>query len=204
MDSKEFDRLLRLDAEAVRDSAGFAAQAGPGDLSRPTPCDGWDLRRLLAHMTAQHRGFAAAARGRGGEAGVWAEWPTASDPVADHLTAAEDVTAAFAELSGPQQALALPQLAQDGQFPAALAVGFHLVDYLVHGWDVARSLGRDYDPGDELLEAGLAVALAVPRGQARLAAGSAFKPELDPAPGAGPLDRTLALLGRRPDWTPAC
>ncbi|MGZ8748588.1 MAG: maleylpyruvate isomerase N-terminal domain-containing protein, partial [Mycobacterium sp.] len=33
------------------------------DLARPTPCAGWDLATLLAHMTVQHRGFAAAARG---------------------------------------------------------------------------------------------------------------------------------------------
>lgn len=31
------------------------------DLSRPTPCAGWNLSQLLAHMTVQHRGFAAAA-----------------------------------------------------------------------------------------------------------------------------------------------
>lgn len=32
-------------------------------MSRPTPCAGWSLRDLLARMTVQHRGFAAAAAG---------------------------------------------------------------------------------------------------------------------------------------------
>jgi Mycothiol maleylpyruvate isomerase N-terminal domain len=37
------------------------------DLHRATPCDGWDLSQLLAHMTVQHHGFAAAARGDGAD-----------------------------------------------------------------------------------------------------------------------------------------
>ena len=41
------------------------------DLERPTPCAGWDLGDLLTHMTVQHLGFAAAARGRGAQHSVW-------------------------------------------------------------------------------------------------------------------------------------
>ena len=37
------------------------------DLSRPTPCAGWNLSDLLTHMTVQHRGFAAAAHGLGAD-----------------------------------------------------------------------------------------------------------------------------------------
>ena len=37
------------------------------DLDRPTPCAGWNLADLLAHMTVQHYGFAAAARGNGAD-----------------------------------------------------------------------------------------------------------------------------------------
>ena len=28
------------------------------DLRRTTPCNGWNVSQLLAHMTVQHRGFA--------------------------------------------------------------------------------------------------------------------------------------------------
>jgi gas vesicle protein len=41
-------------------------QLTPADLTRPTPCAGWTLHGLLAHMTTQHYGFAAAAAGQEG------------------------------------------------------------------------------------------------------------------------------------------
>ncbi|NUP44407.1 MAG: TIGR03086 family protein, partial [Streptomyces sp.] len=67
----EWSRVRDLDARAVRLSAELVRQSTVADLHRPTPCAGWDLADLLGHMTAQHRGFAAAARGAGGEAAAW-------------------------------------------------------------------------------------------------------------------------------------
>jgi len=76
------------DAAAVRASVAVVAQVTAADLDRPTPCAAWDLRALLAHMTVQHYGFAAAAEGNGGSLEVWQ--PTASaDPVGDYRKAAE-------------------------------------------------------------------------------------------------------------------
>ena len=67
----------------------------PDDLRRATPCDGWNLSHLLAHMTVQHRGFAAAARGDGADP---ARWDTATvadavaaDPAGTYAAAAADV-----------------------------------------------------------------------------------------------------------------
>ena len=56
--------LIELDATAVRASVDLVAQLTPADLTRPTPCTGWTLHGLLAHMTTQHYGFAAAAAGQ--------------------------------------------------------------------------------------------------------------------------------------------
>src|SRR5579859_7441834 len=53
--------LVRLDARAVLASIQIVSQASTADLARPTPCADWTLADLLAHMTAQHNGFAAAA-----------------------------------------------------------------------------------------------------------------------------------------------
>lgn len=47
---------------ALRASVAIVAQVSERDLGRPTPCADWTLRDLLAHMTVQHEGFAAAAR----------------------------------------------------------------------------------------------------------------------------------------------
>ena len=54
------DRLLHR--IAVLQSIDVVNTVREADLVRPTPCEDWDLLDLLAHMTVQHRGFAAAAR----------------------------------------------------------------------------------------------------------------------------------------------
>ncbi|MFJ2738629.1 hypothetical protein ACIO3O_03075 [Streptomyces sp. NPDC087440] len=78
-------------------------------------------------------------------------------------------------------------------------MGFHLVDYVVHAWDVARSLGVGVEFGDEVLGAALAVARKVPEGDARTAPGAAFAPRVAYASAGGTaLGEILALLGRDP------
>jgi hypothetical protein len=48
--------IRELDRVAVRASIDVVSQVVPADLARPTPCQAWTLRDLLAHMTAQHHG----------------------------------------------------------------------------------------------------------------------------------------------------
>lgn len=54
-------KVRELDRRAVLRSAEIVALARDDQWDAPTPCGGWSLRRLLAHMAAQHLGFAAAA-----------------------------------------------------------------------------------------------------------------------------------------------
>ena len=51
--------------------------------------------------------------------------------------------AAFAEDGMLERRLWLPEIRDGMRFPAETAIGFHFLDYVVHGWDVARSTGRD-------------------------------------------------------------
>jgi uncharacterized protein (TIGR03083 family) len=57
--------LIDAHARALRTSAAIVARAGVADLGRPTPCAGWDLSDLLAHMVGQNYGFASAVEGDG-------------------------------------------------------------------------------------------------------------------------------------------
>ncbi len=188
------------DERAVRASVAVVAKTTPDDLGRPTPCSSWTLGDLLAHMTAQHRGFAAAARGDGSDLAHWEVRPPAGDPVAAYEEAADDVLAAFAGQGVLTQAFALPEFGPGATFRGSRAIGFHFIDYVVHAWDVARSLALPFDLADDLADDALRIALAVPGGDHRLKPGAAFRPVL-PAPGdASPLDRILTALGRSPDW----
>ncbi|GFE12299.1 TIGR03086 family protein [Streptomyces glebosus] len=196
----DFADLRRLHAQAVRDSVTLVQRVAPGDLSRPTPCSAWTLADLLAHMTAQHHGFAAAARGEGREPAHWAVRPLGTNPVGEYTAAAGKVIAAFAIVEGPDQAFALPEFSAGRTFRAARAIGFHLIDYVVHSWDVARTLGLAYAPAPELLRAALPIARAVPNDDSRLAPGSAFRPGLTAGEDADTLEQILAALGRAPRW----
>lgn len=195
------DSLLSSHRLAIAASVDVVSAVADTDLGRPTPCSEWTLAELLAHMTAQHRGFAAAARGEGSDVANWRPRPVA-DPVLDHLTAADLVLAAFAEDGVADRAFALPELGST-TFTAEQAVTFHLIDYVVHGWDVARTIGHAFELHPDVVEPALRIAAQVPDGPFRLEPGAPFAPALPVAPAATPLDRILSTLGRDPNWRAA-
>ena len=192
--------IVALDALAVQASTELVGRARQADMARPTPCADWTLHGLISHMAAQHYGFAAAAAGDGDPA-RWRPRRLGSDPVADYRAAARTVLAAFSAPGVMDRRFPLPEFAAGPDFPARQAVSFHFVDYVVHSWDVARSLGLEADFPGEVLEAALRVAEAVPAGDARLAPGAAFAPAVA-RPGGPLLDRVVAVLGRAPGWKP--
>ncbi|WKG05052.1 TIGR03086 family metal-binding protein [Mycolicibacterium sp. HK-90] len=176
---------------------------GISDLDRPTPCAEWTLADLLAHMTVQHRGFAAAARGRGADEAVWDVATVAdavrADPAGTYTAAAHDVLDAFAADGVMETTFALPEFGPDATFPGALAIGFHLVDYAVHGWDVAASLGASYELPADVIAAVLPLVLAIPDGDFRDTPASPFDRAVDHS-AATDFEKVLLHLGRRPDW----
>lgn len=193
-------RMVELDRRAVVETVRIVTGWDGSGADRPTPCAGWTLADLLAHVTVQQHGFAAAARG---ESSALTDWEpiVAAQPAAAYRTASNDVLDAFAALDDPDAPMHLPEVGAE-PVPAGLAVSFHLVDNVVHAWDLARSLGAEVVLDDEVLAAGLAVARNVPDDTRRDQPGSPFARALDVPGGAGALDETLRLLGRDPDWRP--
>jgi uncharacterized protein (TIGR03086 family) len=193
--------IVALDVRVVRATVDVVSQVGPADLARPTPCADWTLGELLAHMTAQHDGWAAAAAGDGGDLSRWQPGPPAADPVQEYAAAAGRVLAAFGADGVLDREFALAELSPLLRFPAAEAISFHFIDYLVHGWDVARSLGLDppeYEP--DLLAAALPVAQAVPDGELRKQGVVPFAPGISVAGVLSVIDQIVAMLGRSPSW----
>ncbi|OBI79900.1 TIGR03086 family protein [Mycobacterium sp. 1245805.9] len=190
---------------AVQASVDVVAAVTRDDLSRPTPCAGWDLLDLLAHMTAQHHGFAAAARGRGDSASVWEADrvvdAVAADPGGSYAAAAAEVLDAFAADGVLDASFSLPEFGPGAAFPGAIAIGFHFVDYVVHGWDVARSIGAEFALPDDVVAAALPLVFVIPDGDYRTTDGAPFGPAVAAPDGASDLDRILSHLGRSPGWT---
>jgi uncharacterized protein (TIGR03086 family) len=189
---------VSFDAQAVQASIDLVARATTDDLAKPTPCRAWTLYGLLAHMATQHYGFAAASRGDGDEA-LWKLRSLGDDPVKAYITSAEHVLDAFAEEGVVDRRFPLPEFTTEQTFPGHQAISFHFVDYVVHSWDVAKTLGTTVTFTPEVLEAARTVAQIVPTGAPRLAPGAAFGPDI-PWPGNDPLDQIVALLGRSPVW----
>jgi uncharacterized protein (TIGR03086 family) len=97
---------------------------------------------------------------------------------------------------------ALPEFGPGAMFPAAMAIGFHYVDYVVHGWDVARTLGQSYELPADVVAAAVPLALVVPDGDFRTMDNAPFGPAIPSTDPADDLDRILTYLGRSPQWKP--
>jgi uncharacterized protein (TIGR03086 family) len=190
--------MSELDAAAVRATVAVVGKISVEDLGRPTPCADWDLAALLAHMAGQHYGFAAAAAGLGADRAVWRPVPLGDDFVRGYAAAADALIDAFAADGVIDRPFALPEISTAQPFPGRVAIGFHFIDYVVHGWDVATSIGVAWDLPDDVVAAALPIARAVPGGAAREVPGAAFAPALPTGAGASGMDEILALLGRDP------
>ncbi len=194
--------LRPLHRVAVLRSVEAVESVRTSDLDRPTPCAAWTLGDLLAHMTVQHQGFAAAARGQGADEAVWKAERVSdavrTDPAGTYAAAAHDVLGAFAQDGVLQTMFALPEFGPGATFPGALAIGFHFVDYVVHGWDVAASLGAAYELPDDVVTAVVPLVMAIPDGDLRDSSASPFDRAVNGS-AATDFEKVLLHLGRRPD-----
>jgi uncharacterized protein (TIGR03086 family) len=190
--------LVELDRRAVGCSVGIVDGVTLDQLALSTPCGSWTLGELLAHMTVQHQGFAHAALGERSDLEAWAPQALGANAAREYGRAAASVVVAFA---GAGPAMWLPEIRDGGPFPAEIAVSFHLLDYVVHSWDVAVSIGLAADLPDDLVDAALGISAMVPDGAARTEAGAAFAPALVAGDGDSSLDRLLTALGRSPAWS---
>ena len=81
--------------------------------------------------------------------------------------------------------------------PGELALSMILWEYQVHGWDLARAIGRPWSPDPDGLEASLAFAPMMLTDDYQ-GEGKPFAPRVPVPEDAPPLDRLVALSGRRP------
>ena len=75
----------------------------------------------------------------------------------------------------------------------------YLVDMVVHGWDLARATGQQYEPESEAVSRALDfTGQMVEMGRQR----GAFGPPVAVPDDAPEFDRLLGVIGRDPAWTP--
>jgi len=155
------------------------------DVDRPTPCAGWTLADLLAHMEDALDAFAEAAAGT---VGLRSSAPT---PLEERVLALQrkacGLLTSWLRASAPTVDVAGHPL------PVDAIARIAALEIAVHGWDVRQSVRRAARPLPEplaaaLLPTALQVALS---GDERFAA--PLPVDVDAPAGA----HVLALLGRR-------
>ena len=167
---------LRLAHRAALATAGeFIARVQEKDFDRPTPCAEWDLGALLAHMIGQNDGFARAVAEGDAEVNDYRA-PMISTPELTHAWAesADRLTCALvgADLERPVR---LVEVRPNGTVSVGAVVGIHLLDTVVHTWDVATSLRLDHRPPDDLINVAAAIAGQVPVARLPLAAAAPIR-----------------------------
>lgn len=177
---------------AWKQGAELVAGLGPDQLSRPTPCTGWDVRRLLNHTLGEVVMMTEVNRGRPGGT------DDHGDLVGDGLSleALWDETGRTNVTSWREGGVEGDRAYFYGTFPAGAAVVINIGEVLVHSWDLAQATGRGYAIDPELAALVDGLWRAVPLDEQR--AHGVLGPEV-PVPADAPIaDRMLGLLGRRP------
>lgn len=183
---------LELLERALDQTGSLIDGIHPADQGQlPTPCTDWDVRTLVNHTVYDLQTFARQLDGR--ERG-----PADADLIGGDWPAAYRAAAATLLETWRRQNLDGVLRTRIGEFPMRWAIGQHLADVAVHGWDVARATGQQAALDPQVGQAALDWARENLKPQFR---GAAFGPEV-PASADAPLyDRLAAYFGRPPDWT---
>lgn len=180
----------------ARRIAEIATPVTAADLAARTPCERWSLHQLLNHQIGVVGMMADRITSTDGEPASSALQLAdtdcvGTDPSAAYAAAVERASAAF-HTPGVLDGTCVLAL---GEVSVRMAATLSLTDVVVHGWDVARALGKPVDIPPTLAESILELASPF----ADSVRGRAFGPEItDLPPDASASDRLVAFLGRKP------
>jgi uncharacterized protein (TIGR03086 family) len=179
MSPSEIDLL-----ESVLDQTeATIASVTPGQEHLPTPCPELDVAGIVDHLVGWATSFATRLTG-GSLTGDPNDYRVAGNPATEFHHATQTILGAYRE--GGEPARKLP-------------IGLVVMEFLVHGWDLATATGWSarFKPA--------AADLALATGRQMLAPayrgpGKSFGYEVEVSDSAGPVDRLVAFLGRDPGW----
>lgn len=186
-------RGVELLERAIGYTRGCLLLVQPTLMSAPTPCAGWDLRRLLAHMDDSLASLHEA--GSTHEVHLAGAAADRADPVESLRVRA---CALLADWSAQEDAAATVRrdvLVEGRPVTAPVLTAAGALEVTVHGWDVSVACGAPR-PIPDRLAAHLAVVAPVLVTEADRPV--RFGPPVPVPPDAPTGDRLLAFLGRDP------
>ncbi len=179
------DDMMPLMTHATERTAGLVRAVRQEQLGSPTPCAKFDVKDLINHLEWVAEMFESLGRrGPNVEQGPYAgDFPER----AERMLAAWSRPEAW-EGTSPGMGLPMTTLAH-----------MYLVDMVVHGWDLARATGQEYEPDPEAVSRALDFTDRMVETGRQL---GAFGPPVAVPDDAPPFDRLLGVIGRDPAWTP--
>ena len=169
---------------AALSAAEMVEQARPDQRAEPTPCAGWDVDALIAHM-AGGPGYLFGALGLDSQAG-----PPADAAYRSRVARCVDALRLPGALDGRCMSPA------GFEWSIAEASAGTAMDQLVHTWDLAVAIGGDRRLDPELVEA--IDAMFLPQMPEIGRAAGIVGPEVLVPDDASRQDRLLGAMGRRP------
>ena len=182
----------RLLEPSISYALGTALAVTPELLSRPTPCEEWDLRMLLRHACESLAAFGEGIQaGRVGLGPAAEDGDLAADPARAFRDRAGQLLDAWTSPGHQRQVVEIAGCPLAASVIAAVAA----LEVAVHGWDISRACGQRQPIPRALATGLLAISpMLVPRtGRQPL-----FAEPVAVAATAGPSDRLAAFLGRTP------
>ncbi|WP_438318092.1 TIGR03086 family metal-binding protein [Streptomyces sp. HUAS TT3] len=181
--------------------ARLAAGIPDHRLADPTPCPGYTLGGLLSHIAHLAVAFRDAGRKHLGPTTDTAPDPAAVPALPDDWR--EELPRVLTEMAEAwTDPAAWTGMTRAGgvDLPGDIAGAVAADELVIHGWDLARTVGQAYAPDGAALSAAHAFLLAAAEDESR---GGGVFGAVVPVPDDAPLlDRAVGLSGRDPGWTP--
>lgn len=159
------------------------ASVTPGQEHLPTPCPDLDVARIVDHLVGWANSFATRLTG-GSVTGDPNDYRVAGNPATEFHQAAQTIVGAYRD---------------GGETSQKLPVGFIIMEFLVHGWDLATATGQAVRVEPAAADLALATGRQMLQPEYR-GPGKTFGNEVEVPEGAGSVDHLVAFLGRDPGW----
>jgi uncharacterized protein (TIGR03086 family) len=195
------DEPLNAFLAAQRVFTDVVHAVGEDDWHAPTPDTEWDVATLLGHLVEEHRYAAPLLHGQDLDSARMVVEGSRKLPVDGGVGAnlAEEWDEAAVESSdafSADGALDREVALSRGSTPARQYIAEMTFDLVVHGWDLARAIGRDVEFPPEVVEHVLEQAKEF----GDLSGSGMFDKPVDVPDDAPALDRLIGLTGRDPAW----
>jgi uncharacterized protein (TIGR03086 family) len=189
-------------APATRRTAELIAHVGDDQLASPTPCPNYTVGDLLDHLSGLSQAFTDAATKNLPEGGTQPPSGSASRLERDWRTRIPERLAVLAQAWRDPAAWEGMTQAGTVDLPGEIAGLVALNEVIVHGWDVAKAIGRPYDADPDHAEVCIRTMGPQPGEDRPVGDDVAFGRPVAVSADARPIDRLVAALGRDPAWSP--